>query len=68
MGKRFLQVRTDKTQYQLEDLSNSELDELVKDVSELPIYFSTPSREQIRDTIARAKENIWNKSSNSRPP
>lgn len=56
VGKRFLQVRTDKTQYELEAYSNSQLDDLVKDVSELPIYFSTPSREQIRDTIARAKK------------
>jgi len=56
VGKRFLQVRTDKTQYELDEYDNNQLDELVKDVSELPIYFSTPSREQIRDTIARAKK------------
>jgi len=56
VGKRFLQVRTDKTQYELDEFDNNQLDELVKDVSELPIYFSIPSREQIRDTIARAKK------------
>ena len=56
VGKRFLQVRTDKMQYQLEEMNNTELDDLVKDVCDLPIYFSVPMREQIRDTIARAKK------------
>lgn len=56
VGKRFLQVRCDKSQLELDTLSSSELDELVDDVIDLPLYFSMPNREQIRDTIARAKK------------
>lgn len=56
VGKRFLQVRTNKNQYEIDSMSNSELDELSDDVKDLPIYFSMPTREQIRDTIARAKK------------
>lgn len=56
VGKRYLQVRYDKTQAELDNLSEQELDNIVDDVIDLPIYFSTPTREQIRDTIGRAKK------------
>lgn len=56
VGKRFLQVMTDKKQSELDEFSGGDLDELVKDVKEKPIYFSVPTIDQLKDTISRAKK------------
>lgn len=56
VGKRFLQVLTDKRQGELDELTGIELDELVEEVKEKPIYFSVPNIDQLKDTVARAKK------------
>lgn len=56
VGKRFLQVKFDKTQSQLDALDDSEWDKMIPEVLETPLYFSVPKREEIRDIVARAKK------------
>lgn len=54
VGKRYLQVRYKKDQNQFECFTDKEWDDLVVDAANVPIYFSMPGREDIKDTIAKA--------------
>ena len=56
VGKRYLQVHLKKTQGELDSISEEEWDKIVPDLVDLPLYFSVPSREEIKETIAKAKK------------
>lgn len=56
VGKRFLQVFLDKTQSELNDFNESEWNNVIPDIIDLPLYFSVPTREEIRDIVARSKK------------
>lgn len=56
VGKRFLQVQLKKTQGELDAMSDAEWDVVVDDIQDLPVYFSVPSREEIRETVIKAKK------------
>lgn len=55
VGKRFLQVYFDKTGEDLMFTSNTEWDEMIDDVVDLPIYFAVPKKSDIIDTIKKAR-------------
>lgn len=55
VGKRFLQVRYNKTQDELVAFDDSNWNEIIPDVMELPLYFSMPSVAEVRDTVIKAK-------------
>lgn len=55
VGKRFLQVRLEKTKDELEALSDPEWDKIIPEVLELPLYFSMPNRDNVIETIVKAK-------------
>jgi len=55
VGKRFLQVRHNKKSSEFDSLSDSEWDSIARDSVELPIYFSTPGRDEIKDVVAKSK-------------
>lgn len=54
-GKRFLQVRCKKTKPELESFDDSDWSKVIPDILELPLYFSMPSREDVEETIVKAK-------------
>ena len=55
VGKRFLQVRYNKNQAELDAYDDSDWEKIIPDVLELPLYFSVPSREEIREIVSKAK-------------
>jgi len=55
VGKRFLQVRYDIRTDQFPYKTEEDWDEIVKDASDLPLYFSVPSIESFPETVAKAK-------------
>lgn len=56
VGKRFIQVHLNKTQDELNSLADEDWDKILPDLVDLPLYFSVPSREEIKDTVAKAKK------------
>lgn len=56
VGKRFLQVFLGKTQGELNDFNEEEWNKIIPDIADLPLYFSVPSREEIKDIVARSKK------------
>lgn len=56
VGKRYLQVCLDKTQNELDVMSKYDWEEASNDIINLPLYFSMPGREEIKDIVARAKK------------
>lgn len=55
VGQRFLQVKFDKTREDFKMMDDGEWDKVIKECIELPVYFSVPKREEIPDTIIKAK-------------
>lgn len=55
VGKRFLQVRLNKTKEELDSFSNEEWDKVIPDVMELPLFFSMPNREEVVEVVTKAK-------------
>ncbi len=55
VGKRFLQVRCDKSQSEFGFYQEKDWDELIKDTVNLPLYFSIPHRDEIKEVVAKAK-------------
>lgn len=55
VGKRFLQVRFDKTIQQFLDLSSSEWDNITNDCLDLPLYFAMPKKDDVVATILKSK-------------
>jgi archaellum biogenesis ATPase FlaH len=56
VGKRFLQVHLAKTQTQINEMNEAQWNEVIPDIVDLPLYFSVPSREEIKDIVARSKK------------
>lgn len=56
VGKRFLQVRYEKTKDELRHVEDKEWEErIIPDVLNLPIYFSMPKVEEVSETVIKAK-------------
>jgi hypothetical protein len=55
VGKRFLQVKFDKTIGDFKLLSNEEWQPVIDRCVDLPMYFSVPKKDEITDTIIKAK-------------
>lgn len=55
VGKRFLQVRYNKTQAELSSFDDSDWEKLIPDVLELPLFFSMPNPDQVIETVVKAK-------------
>lgn len=55
VGKRFLQVKFNKTSEDFTFCSNDEWDEMLDDVVDLPVYFATPKKNDIVDIIRKSK-------------
>lgn len=56
VGKRFLQVYLKKNQSEINGMNESEWDKVIPDIVDLPLYFSVPNREEIKDIVARSKK------------
>lgn len=61
VGKRFLQIRYEKTKRTLKEIDVEEWDKMTLDSVNLPLYFSTPEMKEFEDTVVRAKR-IFNTS------
>lgn len=55
VGKRFLQVRYNKTKDELDSFSDEKWNEVIPDVVELPLYFSMPTASEVESTVVKAK-------------
>lgn len=55
LGKRFLQVKFNKTMDEFSHLDTREWDEIIRDCIETPIYFALPKRGEIIPTIVKSK-------------
>lgn len=55
VGKRFLQVKFDKTLNAFKEATNSEWDDMTRDCVETPIYFALPKKDEITETIVTAR-------------
>lgn len=55
VGKRFLQVRYNKTQAELSSFDDSDWEKIIPEVMELPLFFSMPSPDQVIETVIKAK-------------
>lgn len=55
VGKRFLQVRYNKTTEELTAFDDSDWNKIIPDVIELPLYFSMPTTDQVMETVTKAK-------------
>jgi len=55
VGRRFLQVKFDKTLDQLKELGSGEWDSLTDKCIDTPVYFSLPKRDDIIPTIVKAR-------------
>lgn len=55
VGKRFLQVRYNKTGEELSSFDDSDWEKIIPDILELPLYFSMPSTAEVSDTVIKAK-------------
>lgn len=56
VGKRFLQVRYEKEDKDFATMSDSDWTDLIKDAVNLPVYFSMPKNEEVRDIIIQSKK------------
>ena len=55
VGKRFLQVRYNKTNEELVSFDDGDWAKIIPDVLELPLFFSMPSTAEVSETIKKAK-------------
>lgn len=55
VGKRFLQVRYNKTQAELGLFDDSDWERTIPDVRGLPLFFSMPTTAQVGETVIKAK-------------
>lgn len=55
VGKRFLQVRYNKTNEELIAFDNSDWDKIIPDILELPLFFSMPTTVEVDETVIKAK-------------
>lgn len=55
VGKRFLQVRYNKTKEELSSFDDSDWNKVIPEIVDLPLYFSMPSTAEVVDTVKKAK-------------
>ena len=55
VGKRYLQVRYNKTQEELVSFDNADWDKIIPDILSLPLYFSMPTTQEVSETVIKAK-------------
>lgn len=55
VGKRFLQVRYDRTQDEFGYFQEADWEHLIQDTVNLPLYFSMPHRDEIKALLTKAK-------------
>ena len=55
VGKRFLQVKFDKTINDFREIDDSGWDKITEECVETPVYFALPKREEIKETIITAR-------------
>jgi len=55
VGARYLQIHLRKTEDALLNTSDDEWDKILPDIVELPLYFSTPPIDKMRETVEKAK-------------
>jgi len=56
VGGRYIQVRLNKTEDELRAYDDSDWDKVLPDLIDLPLYFSKPTKEQVLDTVQKAKK------------
>lgn len=55
VGKRFIGIDMNYTEEELMDLDSDDWDDYISKIREKPLYFSVPAKDEILDTIERAK-------------
>lgn len=55
VGERFLQVKFNSSQQDFKTMDDKQWKDVINDCVELPLYFSMPAREELTDTILKAK-------------
>lgn len=55
VGKRFLEIKFNKTEDELVAFDNNDWDKIIPDIINLPLYFSLPDRKDIKEIILKAK-------------
>lgn len=55
VGKRFLQVKFDKTLNDFKETGEMEWDEMTRDCVNTPVYFAMPAKDEIAETIRTAR-------------
>lgn len=55
VGRRFLDVRFQLSNNEIDFYKDEDWDKMVSDVIELPLFFSLPSPQELEDTVRRAK-------------
>ncbi len=55
VGKRFLQVRYNKTKDELDNMADSDWNTIIPEVIDLPLFFSMPNRDDVSETVIKAK-------------
>ena len=55
VGKRFLEIRFNKTEDELVAFDNNDWNRIIPDIVNLPLYFSLPDRHDIKEVVLKAK-------------
>ncbi len=55
VGKRFLQVRYNKTNEELISFDDGDWDKIIPDILNLPLFFSMPNTAEVGETVIKAK-------------
>lgn len=55
VGKRFLQVKFDKTLNEFKEATSDEWDGMTRECVETPVYFALPKKDEIVETIVKAR-------------
>ncbi len=55
VGKRFLQVRYNKTKDELDAMADADWEKIIPEIIDLPLFFSMPNRDDVGDTVKKAK-------------
>lgn len=55
VGARFLQILLEKTEDEIKRSTSEEWEKMIRKVSNMPVYFSLPNKEELVDVIRKAK-------------
>lgn len=56
VGERFLQIRFNKTQDEIKNIDRNEYEKIKSEVKDVPLYFSKPDIDKMRETVIMAKK------------